>query len=77
VRVSNIGAQNMYAKFGFETSSVRKGYYVETREDAYVMLVRDARSTEYRLRLQVIRNELDAFGEESGLDSDEATDRDG
>jgi [ribosomal protein S18]-alanine N-acetyltransferase len=78
VRVSNIGAQNMYARFGFETSSVRRGYYVETREDAYVMLVRDARSTEYRLRLQVIRNELDALlGEESGPESSDEVDRDG
>ena len=59
VRVSNVEAQNMYAKFGFVTTNIRKGYYVETREDAFVMLVDDARSTEYRLRLQSIRNELD------------------
>lgn len=78
VRVSNIGAQNMYAKFGFETTSVRKGYYVETREDAYVMLVGDARSTEYRLRLQRIRSELDAtFGPTSVAEFPSETERDG
>lgn len=60
VRVTNIGAQNMYAKFGFEVTSVRKGYYMETKEDAYVMIVEDARSTDYRLQLQRIRDELDA-----------------
>jgi [ribosomal protein S18]-alanine N-acetyltransferase len=78
VRVSNVGAQRMYNKFGFETSSIRKGYYVETREDAYVMLVGDARSTEYRLRLQAIRYELDAsLGEDSGIGSDAEVDLDG
>ncbi len=60
VRVSNHNAQAMYVKFGFSVVGVRKGYYVETREDAYVMAVNDARSTEYRLRLQAIRDELAA-----------------
>ena len=78
VRVSNLGAQNMYAKFGFETTSVRKGYYVETREDAYVMLVGDARSTEYRLRLQGIRKELDAIADPmSGAEFPSETEQDG
>jgi [ribosomal protein S18]-alanine N-acetyltransferase len=77
VRVSNVEAQNMYTKFGFVTTNVRKGYYVETREDAFVMIVDDARSTEYRLRLQTIRNELDeAAGLALGPASSES-DRDG
>jgi len=59
VRVSNHVAQNMYEKFGFGAVSIRKGYYIETNEDALVMVVDDARSTEYRLRLQDIRKELD------------------
>ena len=59
VRVSNDPAQNMYEKFGFSAVSVRKGYYIETNEDALVMVVADARSTEYRLLLQKIREELD------------------
>ena len=68
----------MYAKFGFGTTSVRKGYYVETREDAYVMLVGDARSTEYRLRLQAIRNELDAtFDSTTGTGLPSKSERDG
>jgi ribosomal-protein-alanine N-acetyltransferase len=77
VRVSNVEAQNMYTKFGFVTTNIRKGYYVETREDAFVMIVDDARSTEYRLRLQTIRNELDeAMGPTLGSASPES-DRDG
>lgn len=59
VRVSNHVAQAMYEKFGFAPVSVRKGYYIETNEDALVMVVDDARSTDYRLRLQGIREEID------------------
>jgi ribosomal-protein-alanine N-acetyltransferase len=59
VRVSNKVAQSMYAKFGFSAIGVRKGYYIETHEDALVMVVRDVDSTEYRQRLQAIRAELD------------------
>ena len=58
VRVSNHVAQGMYEKFGFSAVSVRKGYYIETNEDALVMVVEDARSTHYRLLLQKIREEL-------------------
>ena len=59
VRVSNVNAQAMYAKFGFSVTGVRKGYYVETNEDALVMVVDDARSTDYRLRLRAIREEIE------------------
>ncbi|MBW3594955.1 MAG: ribosomal protein S18-alanine N-acetyltransferase [Actinobacteria bacterium] len=61
VRVTNSVAQNMYEKFGFAAVSVRKGYYIETNEDALVMVVDDARSTQYRLRLQKIREEVDQW----------------
>jgi ribosomal-protein-alanine N-acetyltransferase len=60
VRVSNKAAQSMYEKFGFSVVSVRKGYYIETREDALVMVASDTGSTDYRLRLKEIRDELEA-----------------
>jgi hypothetical protein len=60
VRVSNGAAQEMYRKFGFSVVGVRKGYYVETREDALVMVVEDALTNEYRERLRAIRQELEA-----------------
>lgn len=60
VRVSNKVAQSMYEKFGFSAAGIRKGYYIETHEDALVMVVREANSTDYRLRLQAIREEIDA-----------------
>jgi ribosomal-protein-alanine N-acetyltransferase len=59
VRVSNKVAQSMYEKFGFSAVGVRRGYYVETNEEALVMVVSDARSTDFRLRLRAIREELD------------------
>ena len=62
VRVSNNAAQAMYEKFGFSIVSVRKGYYIETNEDAYVMVVDNARGTEFRNRLQAVRDELRDLG---------------
>ncbi|MGH2753777.1 MAG: ribosomal protein S18-alanine N-acetyltransferase [Actinomycetota bacterium] len=61
VRVTNTVAQTMYGKFGFHVVGLRKGYYIETHEDALVMEVPDAASTGYRLRMQGIRGELDAL----------------
>lgn len=58
VRVSNGAAQRMYEKFGFESAGVRKGYYIETNEDALVMVIEDLTSTICRLRLQSLRDEV-------------------
>ena len=66
VRVSNTVAQAMYEKFGFSVTGVRKGYYIETQEDALVMVAEDTRSTSYRLRLQAIREQLDGRLGEDG-----------
>lgn len=59
VRVTNKPAQAMYEKFGFHVTGLRKGYYIETKEDALVMEASDALSNAMRLRLRSIRNELD------------------
>jgi ribosomal-protein-alanine N-acetyltransferase len=39
VRLTNTPAQNMYNEFGFEIISIRKGFYTDTGEDAYVMWI--------------------------------------
>jgi [ribosomal protein S18]-alanine N-acetyltransferase len=60
VRVSNVVAQTLYEKFGFSAVGIRRGYYIETNEDALVMEVQGARSTDYRLRLRDIRNDIES-----------------
>jgi ribosomal-protein-alanine N-acetyltransferase len=47
VRVTNWGAQRMYARFGFRPVGIRKGYYQETNEDAVVMWTDDIRGDDY------------------------------
>ena len=37
VRVSNIVAQNLYKKYGFKLSGIRKEYYSDNKEDAMIM----------------------------------------
>lgn len=59
VRVTNTAAQAMYAKFGFSATGVRKGYYIETKEDALVMEAHDITSNDMRLRLKGIREQLE------------------
>ena len=60
VRVSNRVAQAMYQKFGFRIVDTRKGYYIETNEDAYVMIAENTLSSDYRRRLEGIRAEIEA-----------------
>jgi len=40
VRTSNRIAQNLYRKFGFQKGGIRKNYYTDNGEDAYVMWVK-------------------------------------
>lgn len=39
VRVTNIVAQNLYRKLGFQNGGLRKKYYTDNQEDALVMWV--------------------------------------
>jgi [ribosomal protein S18]-alanine N-acetyltransferase len=39
VRVSNIAAQSLYRKLGFQDGAIRKQYYTDNMEDAIVMWV--------------------------------------
>ena len=59
VRVSNTGAQALYERFGFRAAGVRKGYYVETNEDALVMWADDIDRDEYCDRLVALEAGLD------------------
>ncbi len=55
VRKSNLGAQKMYDKFGFKPVGIRKGYYIETGEDAIVMLAEGIDTPEYDATLDGLR----------------------
>lgn len=59
VRRANTGAQAMYRKFGFSTVGVRRGYYVETGEDAYIMWAEGIWKASYDRRLETIRRSLE------------------
>ncbi len=37
VRASNTTAQNLYTKYGFNKVGVRRGYYTDNKEDAFIM----------------------------------------
>lgn len=58
VRVTNWGAQRLYARFGFRPVGVRKGYYQETSEDALVMWTDDIREPQHEQLLRRLMGEL-------------------
>jgi [ribosomal protein S18]-alanine N-acetyltransferase len=58
VRVSNTGAQRLYHKYGFTTVAIRRGYYTDNREDAFVMWAGDLRGDLYRARLESLSERL-------------------
>ena len=51
VRASNVPAQELYRRFGFQSEGVRKNYYAEVHEDGIVMWARDIDSEAYAARL--------------------------
>jgi ribosomal-protein-alanine N-acetyltransferase len=58
VRVSSVGAQELYRRFGFNPAGVRARYY-ENTEDAIVMWCNDIQSEHYRALLGSIRAETE------------------
>ena len=48
VRPSNWVAINLYRKYDFEEQGVRKGYYVDNREDALIMTTSPIQHPGYR-----------------------------
>lgn len=50
VRASNLIAQGLYRKYGFQEAGVRKGYYTDNREDALLMTIPVLRGEEFSRR---------------------------
>ena len=57
-RVSNVGAQALYRKFGFEIVGVRKKYYSDNGEDALIMSTPAITTDKYRREFQNIKSAL-------------------
>jgi len=51
VRVSNLAAQGLYRRFGLAPAGIRKGYYLESGEDAIVMWAHGINDQAYSDRL--------------------------
>lgn len=58
VRAGNEPAKELYRAFGFAPAGVRKGYYVETHEDAIVMWAEEVDGEKYAQRLATLVEEL-------------------
>ena len=58
VRASNLVAQSLYHKYGFETTGVRKGYYSDNGEDALVMNTTIITSASFQSNFQHLKDEL-------------------
>lgn len=68
VRKSNVAAQRMYERFGFRPVGVRRGYYVETGEDAIVMWVEGVDVPHYAAVLDGLRASAGAGARGKGGD---------
>lgn len=58
VRISNLSAQQLYLKYGFEKVGLRKAYYSDNNEDAYIMTTPPLNSGGYRLKLERLQTAL-------------------
>lgn len=58
VRQSNQIAQNLYSKYGFAVTGVRRGYYLDNREDAIIMSTENINSDSFQTQLQKLRESL-------------------
>ncbi len=68
VRMSNAGAQSLYQRFGFVPAGVRRGYYVDTGEDAMVMWAHGIGSDAHLERLAVLERSVRGTTELVGFD---------
>jgi ribosomal-protein-alanine N-acetyltransferase len=57
-RASNIAAQGLYGKYGFVRTGVRRGYYLDNKEDAVIMSTENVNSATFQERLQQLRESL-------------------
>lgn len=59
-RVSNLAAQALYDKYGFERQGIRKRYYTDNNEDAVIMTTPSTEDPAYRARIEELRQQHQA-----------------
>ncbi len=55
VRASNTAAQALYSKYGFKQVGLRRGYYIDDKEDAILMSTEDISSTPFQSQLEQLK----------------------
>ncbi len=55
VRASNTAAQALYSKYGFNQVGVRRGYYVDNKEDAILMTTEDVSSASFQAHFEQLK----------------------
>jgi [ribosomal protein S18]-alanine N-acetyltransferase len=55
VRVSNNRAQALYEKYGFNKEGVRRNYYIDNNEDAFVMTTGDIDSSAFQVHFKQLK----------------------
>jgi len=58
VRASNLVAQSLYSKFSFMEMGVRRGYYIDNREDAIIMSTDVLSSYSFKEHIKQLREAL-------------------
>jgi len=53
VRVTNLPAQKLYKKFGFQNIAIRRNFYSDTGEDAYIMWLYGLKDKIGEIRAQI------------------------
>ena len=57
VRVSNTAAQKLYQKYGFTQAGLRRGYYIDNKEDAAIMSTKNIASPPFRAKLKKLKED--------------------
>ena len=55
VRASNTAAQNLYHKYDFAQTGLRRGYYIDNKEDAVLMSAENITSASFQAHLQRLK----------------------
>jgi ribosomal-protein-alanine N-acetyltransferase len=58
VRVSNLAAQALYRKYGFEVTGERRRYYSDNGEDALIMSTQSLTLADFQRHIQELKSDL-------------------